>query len=125
MTKHRINARTDDNQSDIISELRKIPGVSVEPGHDDILVGYNGRTYWIEIKDPAKVLNKNGTMHPSKFKKSQIKLLETWKGHYDIAWTLWDVLNIIGISVKNKNRLCGHCWLKSENNDPSCKCPKD
>ena len=52
-------------------------GYSVEAGHDDILVGRNGKTYWFEIKVNEK----------SVIKESQKKLAANWKGHYAIVWT--------------------------------------
>ena len=41
----------DKNQNDIVKELRKIPGLSVQLDVNDILVGYQGKTYWYEIKE--------------------------------------------------------------------------
>jgi len=84
--KHRRAAKVDANQGDIVKELRKI-GVSVEVGHDDILCGYNGKTYWYEIK----------ASQTSEVKKSQELLLETWKGHYKIVWSLEMILKDIGL----------------------------
>lgn len=68
--------KIDANQPDIVEALLK-KGYSVEVGHDDILVGANGKTYWFEIKTGPK----------SEIKTSQTKLLDTWKGHYSIVWT--------------------------------------
>lgn len=121
MSKYRQAARTDVNQSEIVRKLRQVPGVSVSPDHDDLLVGYQGRTYWIEIKDPCRTLNKNGTMHRKQAKQSQIKLLREWSGQYAMCWTFEDVLDVIGIA-KNPDKLCGHCWLESKDNDPRCVC---
>ena len=69
----RQTGRTDQNQKDIVSELRKIFGKSnVQVGHDDILVGTGGRTYWYEIKAPGK---RNA-------RKESQKILDThWTGH--------------------------------------------
>lgn len=121
MTKHRIKARTDRNELSIVKAIEKIPGVTVSRGHDDLLIGHQGRTFWIEVKDPNRVLNKNGTMHPKHVKDSQVDLLQGWTGHYAICWTLDDVLDVIGIA-KNQNKLCGTCWLNSDDNDPRCIC---
>ena len=55
-TKLRRAAKIDRNQGDIVSALRKIPGISVETGHDDILVGYKGRTWWFEVKAPLELM---------------------------------------------------------------------
>jgi len=52
-------ARTDGNQSDLIKELRKI-GADVADtsrlggGFPDLVVGYRGTNYLIEVKDPKQ-----------------------------------------------------------------------
>ena len=55
----RTAARTDGNQKEVVAELRKRGCVvahthMVGKGFPDIVVGYNGRNYLFEIKDPAK-----------------------------------------------------------------------
>lgn len=81
-------ARTDSNQSDIVNGLRDIPGVSVQTGHDDLLVGFRGKTYWYEIKASEKAKRREGQ-----------KLLEkTWDGHYKIVWSLEMILKDMGIT---------------------------
>lgn len=42
MSKHRYSPRSDANQPEIVKALRKIPGVTVQVGMDDILIGRNG-----------------------------------------------------------------------------------
>lgn len=96
MSKYRQAARVDDNQPSIVEHLRKLSGVTVEPGHDDILVGYKGQNYWIEIKDPAKTLNKCGRVKAKEIKKKQRELLSSWAGNYYIAWTFKEIVEIIG-----------------------------
>ena len=76
MSKYRRAAKIDANQNEIVDELRAL-GYSVVPGHDDILVGHNGKTYWFEIKTGPKAA----------VKESQKKLLAEYKGHYAIAWS--------------------------------------
>ena len=77
MSKYRRAARVDSNQGTIRQELEEIPGITVEVGHDDILVGYQGKTYWFEIKTGPK----------AEVKKSQKKLSKNWTGHYSIVWS--------------------------------------
>ena len=76
--------KVDSNQNDIVKELRA-KGYSVEVGHDDILVGHLGKTYWYEIKVGPR----------SRIKESQIKLLDTFKGHYKIVWSAQMIINDI------------------------------
>ena len=86
--------KIDSNQHSIVEALRKIPGVTVEVGKDDVLVGRAGVTYWFEIKTPDQI-KKDGSFKAGAIKESQEKLLETWCGHYRIVWSLeqilWDI----------------------------------
>lgn len=95
MSKYRRAARIDDNQNEIVNALRDIPGVTVETGKDDILVGYQGKTYWFEIKNPDTA-NKAGIVRKSRIKETQHKLLNTWSGHYEIVINLDQILIAIG-----------------------------
>ncbi|RLI49791.1 hypothetical protein DRO61_04650 [Candidatus Bathyarchaeota archaeon] len=97
MSKHRQAARIDANEKEIVKALRKIPNVTVQQGHDDLLCGYKGVTYWFEIKDPDKVFNKDGGFKKGAIKPSQEKLLENWTGHYQIVWELDQILKAMGI----------------------------
>ncbi len=92
MSKHRYSAKVDSNQREIVTALRSLPGVSVELGHDDIFVGYKGKNYWIEIKEPDTVSKKTGEVRPSDIKPSQHKLLAEWQGHYAICWNIDQIL---------------------------------
>ncbi len=89
MSKHRQAAKVDNNQAEIVDMLRQIPGVSVSVGHDDILVGCRGKTYWYEIKATEK----------SPVKSSQNKLKSEWRGHYEIVWSLEMILKDMGIKT--------------------------
>lgn len=95
MYKHRINARVDENQQSLVEVLRQIPGVSVQTGHDDLLVGYQGRTHWIEVKNPKEV-RKDGKLKAGALKPSQKALIESWTGSYHVVHHLDQVLEIIG-----------------------------
>ena len=98
MSKNRYSARTDDNEKDIVSDLRKL-GFKVETGHDDILVGYQGNTFWYEIKKPESVSKKTGLINESAKKPSQIKLEKEWKGHYKIVSSLEEILKDMGVQA--------------------------
>ena len=84
--------QTDKNQKDIVSALRQIPGVSVETGKDDILVGYRGFTLWFEIKNPSAA-SKKGVVYESSKKESQKRLEKEWTGQYKIVTTLEEILD--------------------------------
>jgi Fe-S oxidoreductase len=93
----RYAARIDSNQQEIVKALRKIPGVTVELNHDDILCGYRGATYWYEIKSKRVVSRKTGQVLDSGIKESQKRLLDTFTGHYKIVSTLDEILEDMGI----------------------------
>ncbi len=72
-------ARTDDNQQQIVKQLRKL-GCSVAitsmigKGFPDFIVGYKGRNYMIELKDGKRKPSEKGlTMDEAKF-------FTAWKG---------------------------------------------
>ena len=89
-------SKIDTNQKAIVAALRKIPGITVAVNHDDVLLGYQGKTYWYEIKseNPRK---KDGAIKKKSLKPSQIELLTSWSGHYKIVWSLDMILLDIGI----------------------------
>ncbi len=89
MFKYRINAKVDKNQKQIVKALRQIPGVSVEVGHDDILLGYKEKTYWYEIKCDEK----------APLKPKQIELTQSWRGHYQVVWCVEQILSELGIKA--------------------------
>lgn len=100
MSAHRRAAKIDSNQPEIVEALRAIPGVSVQVGMDDILVGRNGKTYWFEIKEPGAVSKKTGKINDSAIKPSQHKLIAEWRGHYSVVWNLDQILDEIGVVNK-------------------------
>jgi hypothetical protein len=97
LSKWRRAAKIDANQPAIVKALRNIPGVTVQTGMDDLLVGYKGFTYWYELKEPEKVSKKTGKILDSAIKPSQMKLLDTWTGHYSIVCSLDQILAELGL----------------------------
>ena len=98
--KHIGADKTDNNQKEIVRALRKIPGIKVETGHDDVLIGRNGKTYWFEIKNPDEAVSKRtGKLLPNTLQANQKKLLATWTGHYKVVWSLEQILKEIGINA--------------------------
>lgn len=85
-------AKIDANQTDIVDALRQIPGVSVEVGHDDILVGHAGKTWWYEIKSEDAISKKTGDVWWSEVTPSERTRLATWTGHYRIVWDVRQIL---------------------------------
>lgn len=90
----RTAARTDSNHKEIVEGLRKY-GASILGVHQlkncfDILVGYKGKDYIMEIK--------NGKNPPSKNKltKGEQQFRNNWKGgKYNIVYSLEDAIKVI------------------------------
>lgn len=87
--------RTDRNHAEIINALRKIPNISVFSTHEvgkgfpDIVVGYKGVNYLIEIKD--------GNKPPSarKLTDAELQFHSNWRGQIKIVNNLDEVLNLL------------------------------
>jgi len=93
MSKWRKAARIDKNQREIVKRLRAFPNITVALGHDDVLIGYKGKNFWFEIKNPDKVSKKTGKAWDSAKKPSQIELEKTWCGHYRIVSSFEEIFN--------------------------------
>jgi hypothetical protein len=91
--------RRDANEAFIIKTLRSIPHVTVMTSETvDLIVGFRGNNYLIEIKDPDKTMKKNGEWKSGAIKDSQVKLLQTWTGNYHIVTEINEILEIIGVA---------------------------
>jgi hypothetical protein len=95
-------AKVDENQSDIVNGLMLF-GAKVQllhavgQGCPDILVGFNGKNFLIEIKNPDKPKG------DQKLTPDQVKWHKFWTGQKAIAHTLDEALQII-----NCNGTCKH-----------------
>lgn len=87
--------RTDSNQSDLVKQIRKIPGVSVVSIHEkgqgvpDLLVGHRNRNYLLEVKDPSKSPSRR------RLTPDEEKFHQSWSGQIAVVHTLEDVLKIL------------------------------
>lgn len=97
MTHKRYANKVDANQPDIVKDLNKIPGVAVKVGYDDIIVGYRGRTYWYEIKNPEYALKKDGTLNKGALRDSQVGMENEFTGHYKVVTSTDEILKDLGI----------------------------
>lgn len=88
--------KTDSNQSDIVKQLRTVPGLSVESrlaqlGHGcgDLLIGWCGKNYLYEVKpsDKAKLTTDEKKWHSN------------WNGRILRANCVEDILRDLGIMV--------------------------
>ena len=89
--------RTDANHKEIIDGLRKFTALSVFSTHmigkgfPDIVIGYKGINYLVEIKDGAKIKSRK------KLTDDEIKFHGSWFGQIMIAENVDDVLRLLKI----------------------------
>lgn len=89
-------AKTDDNQQEIVSALRKA-GCSVavtsnvHDGFPDIAVGRAGKTYLLEIKDSKKPPSAR------KLTEDQERFHANWRGHVAVVNTVEQALKEVGL----------------------------
>lgn len=89
-------AKVDRNQPEIVAALRAV-GASVQPLHavgqgcPDLLVGFRGQCFAIEVKD--------GSLAPSdrKLTPAQQDWHRDWRGHVAVVLTAEDALRVIGV----------------------------
>lgn len=88
MSLHRINAKRDISEPDIIETLQKHGAVVHRvsgKGIPDLLIGYRGRTYLAEAKTGKRGLNNN-----------QVKFFDEWRGYPPVIFrTVDDVIEWI------------------------------
>lgn len=88
-----LNARVDGNQPEITKALRKL-GASVQPIHTvgkgcpDLLVGYQGKNWLIEVKDPAQPKSKRCLTPDEK------KWHEAWQGQVAVIKDIYEILEM-------------------------------
>lgn len=89
--------KVDRNQSDLVSLMRRIPGIKVKPTHmvgdgfTDVVVGFRGRTYLFEIKDPSQPPSKR------RLTPDEQKFHQEWTGHIAVIETIDDVLRELNL----------------------------
>jgi hypothetical protein len=87
--------RTDDNQKSVVTALRKIPNLSVTSSHTigkgfpDLVIGYKGNNYLIELKDGAK------TKSQKKLTIAEVKFHDEWNGQVAICESVEEIFKII------------------------------
>lgn len=85
--------KPDSHQAQIVEELRQVPGMSVHvlsqyPGQLDLLIGFQGRTYWYEIKHYG--------FSAYDLTDREQEIMRTWSGHCGVATSADEILRRIG-----------------------------
>jgi Holliday junction resolvase len=91
MSRTRYRSRVDQNQKDIMRELRRLGATVIDAsgvgrGFPDLVVGYQGRTFLLEVKNPERkgVLNL-----------LQEKFFEDFRGEAYVAGTVDEAIEIL------------------------------
>lgn len=88
-------AAADGNQKGIVTALRAV-GATVAPCHTvgqgfpDLVVGYQGVNYMIEVKDPSQ------PKHRHALTPAQVKFHAEWNGPIHKVFTAKEALEVIG-----------------------------
>jgi len=89
--------RTDANHKQIIDAIKKIPSLSVFSTHmvgkgfPDIVIGYKGINYLVEIKDGKK------TKSQKKLTEDEIRFHQSWFGQIIVCECVQDVYVLLKI----------------------------
>jgi Holliday junction resolvase len=106
-------ARVDDNQKDIVKKLRTIGATvmhchTLGHGAPDIVVGYRGKNYLCEIKDPAKPPSQR------QLTSDEVEFHNEWKGQIAVIETIEDFLILARICTGNKVK---RIWIVEDEED--------
>ena len=90
--------KVDANQSEIVQKLRRL-GISVKSvatigqGFPDLVVGYHGQNYLIELKDEGKSPSQR------KLTDQEMKFQMGWRGQVDTCKSLQEILDVLDIKL--------------------------
>jgi len=87
--------RTDANQKQIVEMVRKLPGASITSTHTigkgfpDLVIGYKGINYLIELKDGNKPKSQK------KLTPDEVEFHMKWNGQIAVCENFEDILKIL------------------------------
>jgi hypothetical protein len=92
--------KADDNQAQLVKQMRKIPGLKVRHTHTigqgfpDVVVSFRGVNYLFEIKDPSKPPSAR------KLTEDEQKFHDEWTGQVAVVETIEDVMDALSLTTK-------------------------
>lgn len=92
MSKNFTFEKPDKNEADIINKLSDIPGIKVYSKYNDLIIGYEKVTVWVEIKNPETACNKDGSYNSKAFTDKQKKIKQEFTGCRIIAKSFNEVV---------------------------------
>lgn len=87
--------KVDANQRSLVKQIRMIPGVTVAHIHTvgqglcDLIIGYRGKNFLVEVKDPKKQKSQR------KLTTDEEKFHRQWTGQIAVVETASDVIKLI------------------------------
>lgn len=90
--------KVDNNQPELVKQIRRLPGVTVVLTHIvgngfvDAVIGFMGRNYLAEIKDPSQPPSKR------KLTPDEENFHKQWTGQISVVETIDDVIKILGLT---------------------------
>jgi hypothetical protein len=92
----RQTSRVDDNHHEIVRVLREVgatvhDGAAIGDGFPDLIVGFRGINYLIEIKDGSKIPSRR------RLTPAQEKFHSTWRGQATTVTNELEALSAIGV----------------------------
>ena len=105
----RRRAKIDGNHAQLVKQLREIPGVTVLSlapignGCPDALIGYAGRNFLLEFKDPSKPPSKRNLTD------DQAAFFLSWGGHVAKVETLAEALVELSCGEHQTGRASHRC----------------
>lgn len=87
MSGKRYAAKRDGNEQSIVQALRDIGASVMQVDKVDLIVGYRGENYLLEVKDPKG---------RNRLTPSQERLIVEWRGQYAVIRNIDEALQTIG-----------------------------
>ena len=87
--------KIDANQNEVVEKLRLIPDLSVAitsslgQGFPDLVIGYGGKNFLIELKDGNKTESKR------KLTPAEEKFKDKWNGNYHVCNNYQEIIKVI------------------------------
>lgn len=101
-----MKKKKDANQDEIVKALRDAGATvaitsAVHKGFPDLVVGFKGRTYLLEVKDGRKIPS------AQKLTPDQVRFFAEWEGHAAVVNSVEAALAAIGLGLLGEQGLPG------------------
>lgn len=97
MSLNRYGVKRDANELEIVKALLKLGCTVMRADQVDLIVGYKGINYLMEVKNPKNKPKKATSLTKYYIAPHQQSLQDTWQGQIAVIETLEQALEVIGI----------------------------